>query len=357
MTPMRAPIIVLATVLLASAPAQAATTLVDPAARITDEAIQADQQGIAAVQGRIQALNDAGRPLGDYHMAKAQCWLDTAFHEYSRNDRSDWPEAALQESARLVSTLEGGAEPSGETPLVAGAKRLREDLWTRASELKAHEGYRCARAMVACFEVGLVHAGHEYAQYGWRHARSYIEMAEDQAIEATRAADECSERERLAQQAALAAQSPAAVPTDASAVAPVPVPLSPPAEKLLLQADALFAFDRHALEDMSAEGRERLAELARRLAEAYSRVDLVLVTGHTDRLGADDYNQRLSVERANTVLRYLESLGVTSRMVAVGRASAEPLSECGPDLGPRDALIECLAPDRRVEVEIHGVQR
>jgi hypothetical protein len=44
-------------------------------------------------------------------------------------------------------------------------------------------------------------------------------------------------------------------------------------------------------------------------------------------------------------------------MVALGRASAEPLSQCGDDLPSRDALIECLAPDRRVEVEIHGVQR
>lgn len=359
---MRAPISVLATVLLASGAAHAATTLVEPDARISDEAIHADQQAIAAVQGRIQALNDAGRPLGDYAMAKAQCWLDTAFHEYSRNDRSQWPEAALQESMRLVSSLEAGQEPAGETPMVAGAKRLREDLWARAAELKNHEGYRCARPLVACFEVGLVHAGHEFAQYGWRHARSYIEMAEDQAVDAARAADECNELERLAKLAAVqAAPVPAPVPAvaDAADAAPVvvPLPAGPPAEKLLLEADALFAFDRYALEDMSADGRERLADLAERLFQAYSRVDLVLVTGHTDRLGGDEYNQRLSVERANTVLRYLESLGVNSRMVALGRASAEPLSQCDDDLPSREALIECLAPDRRVEVEIHGVQR
>lgn len=331
--------------LLTGGASLAAESLVDPDRRITDEAIHADYQTIAAVQGRLQALNDDGRPLGDYHMAKAQCWLDTSFHEYSRNDRSSWPEAALQQSASLAAALEAGLEPSDETPLIAGAKRLREDLWARANELKRHEGYRCARALVACFEVGIVHAGHEYAQYGWRHARSYIEMAEDRLEDATRAADTCNAPELLAQQVA-AAEPPAAEQAAAA-----------PAEKLLLQADALFAFDRYSLADMRPDGRARLEDLAERLEQAYARVDLVLVTGHTDRLGAEDYNQKLSVERANTVLRYLESLGVTARMAAVGRASAEPLSECHRDLAPRAALIACLAPDRRVEVEIHGVQR
>ena len=331
--------------LLTVGPSHAAGDLVDPDSRITDEAIDADYQTIAVVQGRLQALNNDGLPLGDYHMAKAQCWLDTAFHEYSRNDRSGWPEAALQQSARLAAVLEAGLEPSDETPLVAGAKRLREDLWARAAELKKHEGFRCARALVACFEVGLVHAGHEYAQYGWRHARSYIEMAEDRLEDAARAADACYARELFAEQPA---------PEAPTAVLPTAVP---PAEKLLLQADALFAFDRFSLEDMSADGRARLEDLAERLAQAYARVDLVLITGHTDRLGTEEYNRKLSIERANTVLRYLESLGVTARMASVGRASAEPLSQCDRDLAPREALIACLAPDRRVEVEIHGVQR
>ncbi len=344
---MRAPLSLLILALIASNTAQAAASLGDPDGRITDEAIHADYQTIGAVQSRLQALNDGGRPLGDYHMAKAQCWLDTAFHEYSRNDRSDWPEAALQQSASLAAALEAGLEPADETPLLAGAKRLREDLWVRAAELKRHEGYRCARALVACFEVGIVHAGHEYAQYGWRHARSYIEMAEDRLEDATRAADACYATELLAEQVPAAEPEPPAAELAAAQ----------PTEKLLLQADALFAFDRYSLADMRPDGRASLEDLAERLEQAYARIDLVLVTGHTDRLGAEDYNLKLSGERANTVLRYLESIGVTARMAAVGRASAEPLSECDRDLAPRAALIACLAPDRRVEVEIHGVQR
>ncbi|HSX65576.1 MAG TPA: hypothetical protein VLF15_12660, partial [Pseudoxanthomonas sp.] len=77
------------------------TTLVPQQARITDEAIHADLSGYGQTQGRIQALNDAGRPVRDYHLSKAQCWLDVSFHEYTRNDRSDFPQAALTESEKL----------------------------------------------------------------------------------------------------------------------------------------------------------------------------------------------------------------------------------------------------------------
>ena len=63
--------------------------------RITDEAIDADLRGYEATQGRIKALNDGGRPVREYGMAKAQCWLDVSFHEYTRNDRSAFPQEAL----------------------------------------------------------------------------------------------------------------------------------------------------------------------------------------------------------------------------------------------------------------------
>lgn len=75
--------------------------------RFTDAAISADQRGYAAAQARIKALNDGGRPLRDHHLAKAQCWLDVSFHEYTRNDRSDFTQEALDESVKLVVAMEG----------------------------------------------------------------------------------------------------------------------------------------------------------------------------------------------------------------------------------------------------------
>jgi outer membrane protein OmpA-like peptidoglycan-associated protein len=297
--------------LFAAGAVSAAEPLNAPDKRYTDEAIRSDHLGIAAVQKRIHALNDAGRPIADYHLSKAQCWLDTAFHEYSRNDRTGYPQAALDESRSLVAAMEAGSTPPSTTALVAGARRLREDLWARAETLKKHPGFRCAQQQVACLEVELVHAGHEYAQYGWRHARTYIQLAEDDAEQAGAAAAAC-------QPLPQSAPAPAAPPAAAG-----------PAERLSLRADSLFAFDRASLADVSVQGRQRLGEFASRLLNGYERVDTVLIYGHTDRLGRADHNQKLSQARADTVRDYLEMLGVKAPMVAVGRGSTQPISSCG----------------------------
>ena len=313
-----------------------AEPLTAPTRRTTDEAIKSDYGKVAAVQKRIHALNEAGRPIADYSLAKAQCWLDTAFHEYSRNDRSGYPQAALDQSRSLVTTMESGDTPPSATPLVAGAARLREDLWKRAESLKEHPNFRCVQQQVACLEVELVHAGHEYAQYGWRHARPYIQMAEDYAERAIAVAEAC-------------APLPSPAPR-------LPVVSAGPAERITLRADALFAFDRAGLEDVTAVGRERLGEFAARLASAYERIDTVIIYGHADRLGRADHNQKLSQSRAGSVKSFLESLGVKAPIVAVGRGSTQPVVTCE-NIRGRLPLIECLGPDRRVDIEVYGVRK
>jgi hypothetical protein len=131
---------------LAAGAAQAQTTLTPAAERITDGAISADQRGYEALQARIKGLNDRGRPLRDYHLSKAQCWLDVSLHEYTRNDRSAFPQAALTESEKLVQGMERGAGALPmDTLLVNDAARLRPDLWERAAALKGHAGFRCAQ--------------------------------------------------------------------------------------------------------------------------------------------------------------------------------------------------------------------
>ena len=92
--------------------AQAQTTLTPPAQRISDEAISADQAAYEGLQARIKALNDRGRLVRDHHLSKAQCWLDVSFQEYTRNDRSAFPQGALAESEKLIATApDGGAWP------------------------------------------------------------------------------------------------------------------------------------------------------------------------------------------------------------------------------------------------------
>jgi OmpA-OmpF porin, OOP family len=169
------------------------TTLAPAKDRISDSAIQADHQAYEALQGRIKGLNDKGRPVRDYHLSKAQCWLDVSLHEYTRNDRSAFPQAAMTESEKLIDAMERGLSPlPTDTPLVNDADRLRPDLWARAQTLKADAGFKCAQQKTACAEVELVHAGNEHKQQQWRHAKPYVQIAEDLLGEAQVLAASCA---------------------------------------------------------------------------------------------------------------------------------------------------------------------
>jgi len=184
---------------LAQSPPPASPQLTPPVDRITDRAIHADYTTYEAMQARIRALNERGlgrRPkVSDYHLSKAQCWLDVSFHEYTRNDRSAFPQQALAQSDRLVALMESNSAPlPNDTPLVNDAERLRPDLWEATAKLKLHDGYRCAAQRVACAEVELVHAGNENRQLGWKHAKPYVQMAEDLIVDAQAVAQQCIPR-------------------------------------------------------------------------------------------------------------------------------------------------------------------
>lgn len=321
-----------ASALIAPAAAQQ-TQLAPQAARITDEAIHADLAGYEAVQGRIKALNDAGRPIRDYHLAKAQCWLDVSFHEYTRNDRSDFPQAALTESEKLVVGMEQNVSPlPTDTPLVNGAARLREDLWQRLGGLHGTPGFACAQQAIACGEVELVHAGNEFNQQQWRHSKPYIQIAEELVTDAEALARQC-----LA----------AAAPADAAAAA------AP--RTFVLTANVLFEFDRTGRKDIRDY---TLATLERELARlpgeglTLTRVELI---GHADRLQGRgyEYNQMLSEKRARTVYELFRERGIDADQIShTYRGDTEQVQQCA-GVSPRIALRECLIPNRRVEVRLH----
>ncbi len=134
----------------------------------------------------------------------------------------------------------------------------------------------------------------------------------------------------------------------AAAAAPAP---KPTADKVKLSADALFDFDKAVLK---AEGKAKLDQLA---AQAKSlKLEVILAVGHTDRLGSNAYNQRLSERRAAAVKTYLVSKGVdANRVYTEGKGETQPVTGNKCDkVGGRAAQISCLQPDRRVEVEVIG---
>lgn len=326
--------------MLLSNTAHATANLSLPDERNTDQVVKSDQQTYKQMQARVAALNEQGTPVADYHLSKAQCWLDVSLHEYTRNDRTAFPQEALSQADGILSALEAKQLPGTDTPLVNNADRLREDLWQRTASLKQAKGFSCYAQKVACAEVELVHAGNEHKQQGWRHAKPYIQIVEDLVAEATATGDSCLP------------------PAPAQIVAAVvPQPPVQVVEYLDVAADALFSFDKAGIDDLLPEGKTKLDELVAKLKDIYAQIDYIRLVGHTDRLGSEQYNQLLSEHRANTVKEYLRANGITNLIDVSGRGETEPLVECGAANKPSKMLTDCLQPNRRVSVEVKGVRK
>lgn len=325
------------------------TQLAAPADRISDKAIQADHQAYETLQGRIKGLNDKGRPVRDYHLAKAQCWLDVSFHEYTRNDRSAFPQAAMTEAEKLIVGMEQGGALGQDTPLVNNAARLRPDLWERAGKLKGHAGYRCVQQKVACAEVELVHAGNEHNQQQWRHAKPYVQIAEDLIGDAESHAAACP---------------PPPTPIVAPVVVappPPPPPPPPPLREVTLGANVVFNFDRSGVGDMRSHSVGQIEQLTQRIKRENLEVLSVRLTGHADRLNGTrkaDYNQQLSERRVQTVRDELVRQGVEAKLINItAMGDRQQVESCGARFSSPTDLRECLLPNRRVEIEIVARQR
>jgi OmpA-OmpF porin, OOP family len=128
----------------------------------------------------------------------------------------------------------------------------------------------------------------------------------------------------------------------------------PASSKVTLAADALFDFDKAVLRP---EGKKALDDL---VAKANSlNLEVIIAVGHTDRLGADAYNQKLSEKRAAAVKTYLVGKGIEANKVYTeGKGEKQPKTgtTCKGEKKSK-ALIDCLQPDRRVDIEIIGTQK
>jgi len=148
------------------------------------------------------------------------------------------------------------------------------------------------------------------------------------------------------------APAPQAQPEPAPLVQAAPEPRGPLLQKITLETDVLFGFDKAELRD---EGRQKLDEIADGLKDA--QVNEIVAVGHTDRIGSESYNAKLSERRAAAVKEYLVQKGVSAeRIVAEGQGKQNPVTggDCSKVKGQK--LIECLQPDRRVDIEVFGTR-
>jgi len=137
---------------------------------------------------------------------------------------------------------------------------------------------------------------------------------------------------------------------------PAPAPMPPPMPaKVTFSADSLFDFDKATVKPA---GQHELDKFAAELKG--TRYDVISVTGHTDRIGTHAYNQKLSERRAEAVKTYLVSVAAIApnKITAKGVDGSNPVTQPGDCKGKKasKALIACLQPDRRVEVEVSGTR-
>lgn len=146
------------------------------------------------------------------------------------------------------------------------------------------------------------------------------------------------------------AAAPAAAPAPAAA-APAPAPAKAPApapavaaQKVTYAADAFFDFDKSVLKP---EGRAKLDDLVSKIQGI--NLEVIIAVGHTDSVGSDAYNQKLSVRRAEAVKAYLISKGIErNRIYTEGKGEKQPVAD--------NRTAEGRAKNRRVEVEVVGTR-
>jgi OmpA-OmpF porin, OOP family len=130
----------------------------------------------------------------------------------------------------------------------------------------------------------------------------------------------------------------------APAAVATPAPPKPVIEKLTMTADALFDFDKS---DIRSDAKARLDDLAGK-ARGLS-VEVILVVGHTDSVGDDGYNMKLSQRRADAVKRYLVGRGVpANRVYTEGKGEKSPIAD--------NKTKEGRQKNRRSEIELSGTR-
>jgi OOP family OmpA-OmpF porin len=151
-----------------------------------------------------------------------------------------------------------------------------------------------------------------------------------------------------------AAPPPAPVPAPRAAE-PAPQPVAPKKPAIVnLSSTELFEFNKATL---TQEARAKLDSEVIAKMKDIAEIRYVNVNGHADRLGSAQYNQRLSEKRAEAVRAYLVSKGAdAAKIETFGFGKTLPVKAC-PDTKDRKSTIECLAPNRRVVVEIQGTPR
>lgn len=316
------------------------TGLNTSAARITDEAIAEDLARLAEWQRKLDVVtsNQSRDPARRYLTAKANAWMAFAREEYWANDRGPVIEESTAEAVRLLGVLTAGGDLAVEptTRFITGTREVRPDLWKEVARFKAHPRFDLVAEEVAQLELELVRAGHDAAEGAACSAEPHDRRAKSLSAYVD----------------SVLKDAPALAPVvPITPVVPVPGPVAPDRDRdgvpdaidCCPNTPAGRAVDATGCPEPTNETRTVLDgvefDTDRFFLRAASRAILdsvvtelqrrpgipVEISGHTDSIGDDAYNQRLSEDRAKSVRAYLIRQGVAeSRLSAVGFGETRP---------------------------------
>ena len=132
--------------------------------------------------------------------------------------------------------------------------------------------------------------------------------------------------------------------TPAAPGAPAPAQPATVASKVTYAADAFFDFDKSVIKP---EGKAKLDDLIGKIKDI--NLEVIIAVGHTDSVGSDTYNQKLSVRRSEAVKAYLVSKGIEkNRVYTEGKGEKQPVAD--------NKTAEGRAKNRRVEIEVVGTR-
>ncbi|MFM0341065.1 OmpA family protein [Paraburkholderia fungorum] len=288
--------------------------------------IVSSRTALASLQ---QRLDQVPGDKNSYFHAKAQCWLDAGEQVRQGSDQWGFVEEAIGQAAMITMSLENGTPLSAANPALRTVSTVRPDLWKIVNTIKADPATaQCPEAQrpLACAEVELMQAGHDAWARRFSSAEKRLPEVQDNLRKSAETALQCKQAKQTA----------------------TPAPAAQAPQKITLRADSMFRFNGSDEAAILPAGRQRLDDVATSLKQV-SAIRELRITGFTDRLGSDTYNQSLSLQRAQTVQQYLRGHGVTLPMTAQGQGRANQVVTCKQTA--RDKLVKCLAPNRRVEID------
>jgi OOP family OmpA-OmpF porin len=304
----------------------------------------------AAVSGT--ALAQSQQPQPGYVTSTTGNNVMSNYGECWRGGSAPQGQAACPPAATRSSTAAVGAAPERTQLAQSGSRdRLAPAAGVGATPASAGAG------------AGVMEQGYVNSPEGVNVRNPYGQCWRGGSWTPAMASEPCDATARASAPAPVVAAAPQPEPAPAPKAQPEPAPLvqaeppRPVLQKVTLSTDVLFEFNKAELRE---GGKQKLDEIAAGLKDA--KVDEIVAIGHADRIASEQYNRKLSEERAQAVKTYLAQKGFGEDKVRVeGRGEEQPVTgdDCakmGPERASNKKLVNCLQPDRRVEIEVFGTR-